>query len=106
MSEVNITKEAWKAEAKIRRIRANALAAVVKLTDKYDAAEKAYVADLPVQVVSVLIAAGVLPPMGEFSPVDAIFEGSVQNVPLSEVLTALGDMDVELYEEPAPATLS
>lgn len=108
MSEkINITKDAMKAEAKIRRIRANYSAAQVRLSEKYGTLELGYIATLTPEVRAVLRAAGVL--ASGNSTVDGILEASGEEA-LNEVLAALDDgVTVQLdwdQEEPETATLS
>lgn len=87
MSEkISITKDAMKAEAKIRRIRGNAQEAQDRVHDKYLKVESEYVGSLSAATRSVLRAAGVL--ASGNSPVDGIFEGSGEEVELTEVLAA------------------
>jgi hypothetical protein len=60
MSTINITKEAMKAETKLRNIRKRATRAVQETQQKWEDREKGYLSTLSADVRSVLIAAGAI----------------------------------------------
>lgn len=59
--QINVTKEAMKAETKLRHIKTRAAKAALEVNQKWAAKERAYLDTLPEEVRAVLRAAGVLP---------------------------------------------
>ncbi len=90
---INITKEAMKAETKLRHIRANAERAVLAVRSAWLGREITYVSSLPKSVRAVLVAAGALPAGAEPAP-------ELQTVAAEEYVE-LGDL---LEEEPETMT--
>ena len=89
MSEkINITKDAMKAEAKIRRMRNSAVEAATRVCEKSGAREREYVSTLTTEVRAVLVAAGVLgTKLAEYSGEYIDIEGTLLEEPDAAVLS-------------------